>query len=224
MFERFTNRARKVMALANQEAQRLNHDYIGTEHILLGMVNEGSGVGAQVLKSLKVDLRNVRQEVEKRVKRRPEMIAMSRLPQTPSAKRVIEHAIEQARDLGHKYVGTEHMLLGLLCEQNDLAAKVLMSLGLKLEDIREQVLSLLGAGIPAPIAPSQPLDDTPDQSHQRVERIPTLCAELLSAIRAAKESQVRDADYERASHLRELQNEFESFAKRLNEALTKLTE
>jgi len=146
MFERFTDRARKVMALANQEAQRLNHEYIGTEHILLGLVKEGSGVGANVLRNLDVDLRKVRLEVEKLVKAGPEMVTMGKLPQTPRAKKVIEYAIEEARNLNHNYVGTEHLLLGLLREHDGVAAQVLMNLGLKLEEVREEVLNLLGAG------------------------------------------------------------------------------
>ncbi len=147
MFERFTDRARKVMALANQEAQRFNHEYIGTEHILLGLVKEGSGVGARVLMNLDVDLRKVRLEVEKLVKSGPDMVTMGKLPQTPRAKKVIEYAIEEARSLNHNYVGTEHLLLGLLREQEGVAAQVLMNLGLKLEDVREGVLDLLGAGM-----------------------------------------------------------------------------
>ncbi len=146
MFERFTDRARKVMALANQEAQRFNHEYIGTEHILLGLVKEGSGVGANVLKNLDVDLRKVRLEVEKLVKAGPEMVTMGKLPQTPRAKKVIEYAIEEARNLNHNYVGTEHLLLGLLREHDGVAAQVLMNLELKLEEVREEVLNLLGAG------------------------------------------------------------------------------
>jgi len=147
MFERFTDRARKVMALANQEAQRFNHEYIGTEHILLGLVKEGSGVGANVLKNLDVDLRKVRLEVEKLVHSGPEMVTMGKLPQTPRAKKVIEYAIEEARNLNHNYVGTEHLLLGLLREHDGVAAQVLMNLTLKLEEVREEVLNLLGAGM-----------------------------------------------------------------------------
>ncbi len=147
MFERLTDRARKVMALANQEAQRFNHEYIGTEHILLGLVKEGSGVGANVLKALDIDLRKVRLEVEKLVKSGPEMVTMGKLPQTPRAKKVLEYAIEEARNLNHNYVGTEHLLLGLLREQDGVAAQVLMNLGVKLEEGREEVLNLLGAGL-----------------------------------------------------------------------------
>ena len=147
MFERFTDRARKVMALANQEAQRFNHEYIGTEHILLGLVKEGSGVGATVLKNLDVDIKKLRLEVEKYVKSGPDMVTMGKLPQTPRAKKVIEYAIEEARALNHNYVGTEHILLGLLRETEGIAAQVLMGLGLKLEDVRQEVLNLLGANV-----------------------------------------------------------------------------
>ncbi len=144
MYERFTDRARKVMQLANQEAQRFNHEYIGTEHILLGLVKEGSGVAANVLKNLDVDLRKIRLEVEKLVQSGPEMVTMGKLPQTPRAKKVIEYSMEEARNLNHNYVGTEHILLGLLREQEGVAAQVLMNLGLKLEEVREEVLNLLG--------------------------------------------------------------------------------
>ncbi|MHC4070147.1 MAG: ATP-dependent Clp protease ATP-binding subunit [Planctomycetota bacterium] len=147
MFERFTDRARKVMALANQEAQRFNHEFIGTEHLLLGLVKEGSGVGATVLKNLDVDIKKLRLEVEKLVHSGPDMVTMGKLPQTPKAKKVIEYAIEEARALNHNYVGTEHILLGLLRESEGIAAQVLMNLGLKLEDVRQEVLNLLGAGV-----------------------------------------------------------------------------
>jgi ATP-dependent Clp protease ATP-binding subunit ClpC len=147
MYERFTDRARKVMQLANQEAQRFNHEYIGTEHILLGLVKEGSGVAANVLKNLEVDLRKIRMEVEKIVQSGPDMVTMGKLPQTPRAKKVIEYAMEEAKNLNHNYVGTEHLLLGLLREQEGVAAQVLMNLGLKLEDVRDEVLNLLGHGL-----------------------------------------------------------------------------
>src|SRR5947208_3485244 len=146
MYERFTDRARKVMQLANQEAQRFNHEYIGTEHILLGLVKEGSGVAANVLKNLDIDLRKIRLEVEKIVQTGPggEQVIPGKLPQTPRAKKVIEYAIEEARRLNHNYVGTEHLLLGLLREQEGVAAQVLMNLGLKLDDVRQEVMNLLG--------------------------------------------------------------------------------
>lgn len=155
MYERFTDRARKVMQLANQEAQRFNHEYIGTEHILLGLVKEGSGVAANVLKNLDIDLRKIRLEVEKLVQSGPDMVTMGKLPQTPRAKKVIEYSMEEARNLNHNYVGTEHILLGLLREQEGVAAQVLMNLGLKLEDVREEVLNLLGHGMEGPEGPER---------------------------------------------------------------------
>src|SRR3984893_10288917 len=149
MYERFTDRARKVMQLANQEAQRFNREYVGTEHILLGLVKEGRGVAGHVLKNLDIDLRKVRLEVEKLVQSGPDMVTMWKLPQTPRAKKVIEYSMEEARNLNHNYVGTEHILLGLLREQEGVAAQVLMNLGMKLEDVREEVLNLLGHGLEA---------------------------------------------------------------------------
>ena len=145
MYEKFTDRARKIMALANQEAQRFNSEYIGTEHILLGLVKEGSGgVGANVLKNFDIDLRNVRLEVEKLVKYGPGTVTLGKLPQTPRSKKVIEYAIEEARALGNNYLGTEHLLLGLLKEKDGVAATVLTNLGLNLEEARKEVLFLLG--------------------------------------------------------------------------------
>src|SRR5689334_125354 len=143
MYERFTDRARKVMQLANQEAQRFNHEYIGTEHILLGLIKEGSGVAANVLKNFDLDLGKIRTEVEKIICSGPNMVVMGRLPQTPRTKKVIEYAIEECKNLNHNYVGTEHLLLGLLRELEGVGAQVLMNLGLKLEDARDEVLQLL---------------------------------------------------------------------------------
>src|SRR6266849_6687981 len=149
MYERFTDRARKVMQLANEEAQRFNHEYIGTEHILLGLVKEGYGVAANVLKNLDIRLDEIRSEVEKVVQNgSSETAKRGKLPHTPRAKKVIEYSIEEARGLNHNYVGTEHLLLGFLREQEGVAAQVLMNLGLKLEEVREEVLNLLGHNMP----------------------------------------------------------------------------
>ena len=142
MFQRFSDRARKVMAVANQEANRFNPGNIGTEHILLGLVKEVSGIGANVLKNLGADLPTVRMKVEKLVKAGPNMMTMNKLPQTPRAQKVIEYAIEEAHNLNRDYVGTEHLLLGLLREHDGVAAQVLMNLGLKLEQLREAVRNL----------------------------------------------------------------------------------
>src|SRR5262247_1503157 len=145
MFDRFTDRARKVMNLAKSEAQRLNHEYIGTEHILLGLVQEGSGVAANVLRNMGIDLKRIRAEIEKLVKGSSTMVPMGQLPFTPRAKKVLELSLEEASQLGHNYIGTEHLLLGLIREQEGIAAQVLMNLNIKLEDVRQEVLEFLGA-------------------------------------------------------------------------------
>jgi len=146
MYARFTDPARRVMQLANREARRFDHEYIGTEHILLGLVKEGRGVAANVLKQLDIDLRKIRMAVEKIVQRGPggEQVVMGRLPHTPWAKKVIECAIEESRGLHHQYVGTEHLLLGILKAQEGVAYQILLNLGLKLEVVREEVFKLLG--------------------------------------------------------------------------------
>jgi len=153
MFERFSDRAQKVMALANQEANRLFHEYIDTEHILLGLLKEGSGVGANVLKSLGVNLHKVRLEVEKLVKPGPDIITTGKLPQTPLAKKVVAYAIDEARNLDHNYVGTEHLLLGLLNVTNGVAAVVLRNLGVNIDATRKGVIDLLGGGVGTPAQP-----------------------------------------------------------------------
>ena len=145
MFDKFTDRARKVMVLAREEAKRFNHEYIGTEHILLGLVKEGSGVAANVLQNLDIDLKKIRMEVEKIVQAGPDLVSVGQLPFTPRVKKVLEYAVEEARSMGHNYIGTEHQLLGLLREQEGVAAQVLLNLGIKLEDVREEVIDLLGA-------------------------------------------------------------------------------
>ncbi|MBI3830502.1 MAG: ATP-dependent Clp protease ATP-binding subunit [Planctomycetes bacterium] len=170
MFDRFTDRARKVMSFARQEAERLNHDYIGTEHILLGLVKEGSGVAANVLENLDVDLEKVRLEVEKLVKPAPDVVTMGNLPFTPRAKKVLEYAMDEARALDHNYVGTEHLLLGLLREQEGLAAQVLMNLHLKLEDVRNEVMEFLGAE--AQQAKEEKSEPPPSASSSRGEASP----------------------------------------------------
>jgi ATP-dependent Clp protease ATP-binding subunit ClpC len=145
MFDKFTDRARKVMALARKEAQRFNHDFIGTEHILLGLVQEGSGVAATVLKNLDVDSGKIRAEIEKQVQSGHAMHQMTQLPFTPRAKRVLELCQEAAKELRHNYIGTEHLLLGLIREEQGLAASVLKELGLVLDEVRAEVLEILGA-------------------------------------------------------------------------------
>lgn len=148
MHDRFTDRARKALQMANQEAQRFNHEYVGTEHILLGLVKEGSGIAANVLKCLGADAKNVRQQVEKLIKCGPDMINMGKLPQTPGATKVIAHAVEVARKTGHNCVGTEHVLLGLVTDTTGVAWQVLQTLGITAEAVTREVFNLLGYGPP----------------------------------------------------------------------------
>jgi ATP-dependent Clp protease ATP-binding subunit ClpC len=139
MFERFSDRCRKVMALANQQSQQLNHEYIGPEHILLGMIEEGSGTGVTILKALGVDPEQVRAKVLNVLKSGPEAVSIGKAPQTPRTKHVIEFAIIEARGHRHTHVGTEHLLVGLLRERYGLPACVLEELGVKLEDVQRLI-------------------------------------------------------------------------------------
>jgi len=139
MFERFTEHAREVMSLANQEAQQFGHEFIGTEHILWGLAKEVHGVAAAVLKHFNVDLKPLRKEVETLLEGRPHVEATEKLAQTEHTKNVIRYAVEEARSLHHNYVGTEHLLLGLMRDGKAISAKVLTNLGLRIDAVREQV-------------------------------------------------------------------------------------
>ena len=144
MQDRFTDRVRKVIYYARDEAARLQHDYIGTEHLLLGIVREGEGIAAKVLAKLELDFEQIQQAVENMVKSSGGTLTIGEIPFTPRAKRVLELAIEEARLLGHNYVGTEHLLLGLIREGEGVAAQVLAELGVDRKRVREEVLKLLG--------------------------------------------------------------------------------
>ncbi len=148
MFNRFTERARKVIVYAKEEARRFNHDYIGTEHLLLGLIREGEGVAAAVLQKLGLDLETIRLEVEKLVQPGPQTQVLGDIPFTPRSKKALELAAEEARALGHNYIGTEHLLLGLVKEGEGMAYRVLLNLGLDLGKLRNEVMELLGSGIP----------------------------------------------------------------------------
>jgi ribosomal protein L37AE/L43A len=141
-FNRFTERARKVLSLAQEEAQRFQHNYIGTEHLLLGLVREGDGVAAKVLTSLGVDLEKVRNAVESIIGR-GDRVVLGEIGLTPRAKKVIELAVDEARRLNHHYIGTEHLLLGLIREGQGIAAGVLESLGLSLQETRAKIMQVL---------------------------------------------------------------------------------
>jgi ATP-dependent Clp protease ATP-binding subunit ClpC len=148
----FTDRVRKVLAMAREEAIRLQHDYVGTEHILLGLIREGEGVAAAVLTNLNVDLDQIHERVEESVRKGKATIALGELPYTSRAKKVLEFAMAEARDFNHSYVGTEHLLLGLLREEKGIAAQVLNSLGVTLEEARAETLKVLGSDV----TPSEP--------------------------------------------------------------------
>ncbi len=142
MFERFTDRARAVVVGAQDEARALRHDYIGTEHILLGLISEGEGVAAKALESLDISLETVRQQVQEMIGR-GDRAPSGHIPFTPRAKKVLELSLREALQLGHNYIGTEHILLGLIREGQGVAAQVLVRLGADLASVRLQVTQLL---------------------------------------------------------------------------------
>ena len=144
MFERFTERARRVIILAREEAGRFRHDFVGTEHVLLGLIRDGEGIATAVLQRLGLRLETVKAEVERALAGFPKTLTFGEVPFTPQAKRVLELSIEEARQLGHNYIGTEHLLLGLMKEGQSIAAKILESLGARLDEVRQETLALLG--------------------------------------------------------------------------------
>jgi len=143
MFKRFTERARRVIILAREEAERYHHEYLGTEHILLGILKDGGGIAITVLQKLGVDLKQLKQEVERNLPRSLNTLVVGEIPFTPKAKKVLEFAVEEARLMGHNYIGTEHLLLGLLKEKDGVAFKVLNTFGVRLVETREKILGLL---------------------------------------------------------------------------------
>ena len=165
MFERFTDRARRVVVLAQEEARMLNHNYIGTEHILLGLIHEGEGVAAKALESLGISLEAVRQQVEEIIGQ-GQQAPSGHIPFTPRAKKVLELSLREALQLGHNYIGTEHILLGLIREGEGVAAQVLVKLGADLNRVRQQVIQLLSGyqGKEPAAAGSGPAEGTPSTS------------------------------------------------------------
>jgi ATP-dependent Clp protease ATP-binding subunit ClpC len=174
------------MALANQEAQRLHHEYIGAEHVLLGIVEEGNGIAASVLKNLDVDLGDVLTEVERRVQPGKDSAIIAKLPQTPQVRKVLDHAIEQARTMHHNYVGTEHLLLGLLLEPDSAAAQALASFGVDIARARHETMSLLSPEAAEPT----------DTSSQLIRR-------AVECLLRAKEVATTEGNPTRAAELQE---------------------
>src|SRR5947209_7097494 len=171
----FTERVRKVLAMAREEAARLHHEYVGTEHILLGLIREGEGVAAAVLTNLNVDLEEIQQKIEETVKKgKAAAAAGPDLPYTSRAKKVIEFAMSGARELNHSYVGTEHLLLGLLREEKGIAAQVLTDAGVNLEQARAETLRLLGSEMPSGPAPSGSGAQAPSPKSEKKSKTPAL--------------------------------------------------
>ena len=213
MFSQFTDRARKVMELANQEAQHLRHEYIGTEHILLGLVVEGEGVAFNVLQGLRIDHRKVRREIEKILQCGPEPTWERQLPMTPRAKKVIEYAIDEARNLKHHYVATEHLLLGLVREIEGVASQVLMNLGLNLQGVRQEVVRILrqsqyvedkGRTIDVASLTEDPTSEIESHLPEPVREIVKGFGCLTDVIEEEKQEEIASQDFERAAALRDL--------------------
>jgi ATP-dependent Clp protease ATP-binding subunit ClpA len=215
MFERFTERARRAVVLAQEEARKLDHGYIGTEHLLLGLIREGEGVAAKALESLGISLKTVREQVVARVGRgqRP---PSGHIPFTDRAKRVLELSLRESGQLGHRYIGTEHILLGLVAEGDGVAAQVLTGLGADLERVRQQVIVLLrGYAGEEPPGHVQPGDDTLDQLELLGQRLAAIerwvgmrprlddLDEEVARVRREKEAAIDAQDFEDAVVLRD---------------------
>jgi ATP-dependent Clp protease ATP-binding subunit ClpC len=201
VFERFTDRARRVVVLAQEEARLLNHNYIGTEHILLGLIHEGEGVAAKALESLGISLEAVRAQVEEIIGQ-GQSAPTGHIPFTPRAKKVLELSLREALELGHNYIGTEHILLGLLREGEGVAAQVLVNLGASLDRVRQVVIGLL-SGYPGG-------EGAAEQAGARTRLVRmTVPAELreaeeqLAQVRREKQAAVDRGDFEQAAGLRE---------------------
>jgi len=219
MYKRLTDKARRVFELANEEAVRHKHEYIGTEHILSGLVQEGTGVGAVVLRNLGINIERIRAQVKKLIQSFPGDVRAEKLPQTPRAKRVVEFAMQEAGKLGHDYVGSEHILLGLLDEREGIAAQVLQNLGATPDKVREEVLRVLGHD--SAVEPRQPSPDLVSDPSCFHPLLHPLC-ELVEGLRTQKEDAIASHDFARAAELRdqmvELAAQFESLLRRLRGA------
>ena len=192
MFERFTDRARRVVVLAQEEAKMLNHNYIGTEHILLGLIHEGEGVAAKALESLGISLDAVREQVQDIIGQGQQQ-PTGHIPFTPRAKKVLELSLREALQLGHNYIGTEHILLGLIREGEGVAAQVLVKLGADLNKVRQQVIQLLsGYQGKEPAAVSGAAHDQAQQGAQGGSQVLDQFGRNLT--QAAREEQARPRD------------------------------
>lgn len=169
MSSRFTEKAQRILLIAQEEAKRLNQDYVGTEHLLLGLITLGEGVAAQVLSNLNIDFRKVRANVEKIIGKGDNVMLLGEIPFTPRAKKVLEFACEEAQNLGHSYVGTEHLLLGLLREEEGVAAQVLTEMRLTLDKLRAETHALMGT---APLDMPKPAFEPSHVELKGTEEVP----------------------------------------------------
>jgi ATP-dependent Clp protease ATP-binding subunit ClpA len=209
MFERFTERARQVVVLAQDEARALKHNYIGTEHILLGLLREEEGLAARVLESLDITVEEVRAQVARIVGQGDE-VTTGQIPFTPRAKKVLELALREALSLGHNYIGTEHILLGLVRENEGVAARILLDFDADAEKIRNEIIRMLSGPRRA--------DWPPSVEEFAALTTPPLAAELveeLERIAREKQSLIESGDFERAAHLRAREQPLRSAAHRL---------
>jgi ATP-dependent Clp protease ATP-binding subunit ClpC len=192
MFDRFTERVRKVIQLAREEAMRFNHDYIGTEHLLLGLVKEGEGIAATALANLGIDLKTLRLEVEKLVEQGPSTVSVGEIPFNPQAKKVLELAVEEARKFGHNYIGTEHLLLGLIKEGEGIAAHVLENMKVDVERVQREIVKLLGG-------PSTKFSSTTEPKKTQTPALDAFGRDLTELAREDKLDPVigREAEIER---------------------------
>jgi ATP-dependent Clp protease ATP-binding subunit ClpA len=201
MFERFTDRARRVVVLAQKEARFLNHNYIGTEHLLLGLAHEGQGVAAKALESLGIRLEAIRSQVQEIIGQ-GQGAPSGHIPFTPRAKKVLELSLRESQQLGHNYIGTEHILLGLVREGEGVAAQVLVRLGGDLPRVRQQVIGLLSgsAGGAEAAGGMRPVAMTvPEDLREAGER--------LAEVRRQKEAAILAQDFDRATALRDAEEE-----------------
>src|SRR5438132_8960912 len=194
LFERFTERARQVVVLAQDEARALNHHYIGTEHILLGLLREEEGLAARVLESLDVTVEDVRAQVARIVGMGDEVVMTGQIPFTPRSKKVLEMALREALSLGHNHIGTEHVLLGLMRESEGVAARILLDFDVDAEKIRNEVIRALG-GATVGQPPSAFVPESPPLA-------PEVIAEI-ERVRKEKEDALGEQDFERAAKLRD---------------------
>jgi ATP-dependent Clp protease ATP-binding subunit ClpC len=183
MFEVFTDPARRVVVLAQEEARILGHNYIGTEHLLLGLIHEGEGVAARALESLGISLEAVRENVEEMVGRGKEQLS-GHIPFTPRAKKVLELSLRESQQLGHEYIGTEHILLGLIREGEGVAAQVLVKLGADLNRVRQQVIQLLGGRVSKEVGEAEAGGQPGLEPELRIVGSPAQIAEILTRLRS----------------------------------------